>query len=85
MRTIASSLILSATSYVLKSLLLTTKSVQVEGLPILLEALREPVPSTNEKGKEKELAVHNGEDGQPRRSGIVTGAYRASVLLGKRS
>lgn len=59
MRTIASSLILSATSYVLKSLLLTTKSVRVEGLPILLEALREPVPSTNEKGKEKELAVHN--------------------------
>lgn len=57
----------------MKLLLLTTKSVHVEGLPILLEALREPIPDA--KGKGKEISVDGNREGSPRRRGIVTGGF----------
>lgn len=80
--TLGSSLVLSGTTLLFKAILgLTTKSVHVEGLPILLEALREPAVIANGKGKEKERAVDIRIDQPERprlRRGIVTGLQRGS-------
>jgi hypothetical protein len=70
--TLSSQLILSATGYLLKAwLALGTRSVKVEGLPILLEALRE---KGDVKGKGK--ANQNGSESLTEllgRRGVITG------------
>ncbi|ORY23069.1 acyltransferase-domain-containing protein [Naematelia encephala] len=87
--TLASALTLSATAYTTKiSTKLLCRSIKVEGLPILLDALRErPLSSISSlKGKEKEisLGVEGGasveESGGLGRRGIVTVCNHNSVI-----
>ena len=71
--TLSSSLVISITAFLGKTFLsLLTRSVRIEGLPILLEALREPDSAPSRKGKER--AGFPVEDGKVRR-GIVTGEH----------
>jgi len=73
--TLGSQIVLSATGYLLKSFLaLGTRSLNIEGLPILLEALRE---KGDVKGKRRALEALDGDiqgDAEVNgRRGIVTG------------
>lgn len=69
--TLASQLTISASAYLFNGILkLCSKSVNVEGLPILLDALKEG--TGNGKGKGRAIDVEVNEQ-QPRRRGVVTG------------
>jgi hypothetical protein len=71
--TFASALTLSAVALGSRAFTrLGTKRFDVQGLPILLDALKEPA---SRKGKERERIVL-GENGEEIRRGIVTGERR---------
>lgn len=77
--TFASALTLSAVALGSRAFTrLGTKRFDVQGLPILLDALKEPA---SRKGKERERIVL-GENGEEMRRGIVTGERRAHFVLG---
>lgn len=77
--TFASALTLSAVALGSRAFTrLGTKRFDVQGLPILLDALKEP---GSRKGKERERIVL-GENGEEMRRGIVTGERRGDVLTG---
>jgi hypothetical protein len=81
--TLASQIVLSATGFLLKTwLALGTKSVKIEGLPILLEALREKEGyAVDLKGKGKERVANADALGSTEklsgrgRRGVVTGSF----------
>ena len=87
-RTLASALVLTATSMICRTFLrLATKSYTVEGLPRIMEALREGNMERGDKGKGmsvKGISRQHEKAGEPetRRRGIVTSESNVLVTAG---